>query len=194
MYAPLERTAEGFEMHFGTNHVGHFLLTAVLAPALIAGAPSRIINLSSGAHHSSDIHWNDPNYEKRSYDKMEAYAQSKTANVLFTRQLEKVLGPNGVHAYAVCPGMVTTELGRYMTEQDREGIAKGVVGVKRKSLEAGAATTVWAALAPELEGKGGAYLQDCEVSKADAEWTRDPDAAERLWKLSEELVGTPFSV
>lgn len=197
MYAPFERTAEGFEMHFGTNHVGHFLLTALLAPALVAGAPSRVVNLSSGGHRSSDILWDDPNYETRPYDKMQAYGQSKTANVLFTRQLEKVLGPKGVHAYAVHPGMIFTDLGRHMTKDDIADISRRAAaapggGIKPKPIPAGAATTVWAAVAPELEGKGGAYLEDCAVSDQDAEWTRDPDAAERLWKLSEELVGVTF--
>ena len=119
------------------------------------------------------------------------------ANILFTRQLEKVLGPKGVHAYAVHPGLVFTELGRYMTKDDLDDImerTKSAPGgaIKPKPIEAGAATSVWAAVAPELDGKGGAYLADCEVSDDEAEWTRDPAAAERLWQLSEELVGVEF--
>ena len=197
MFAPFERTAEGFEMHFGINHVGHFLLTGLLMPCLVAGAPSRVVNLSSGGHRSSDILWDDPNYETRPYDKMQAYGQSKTANILFTRQLETLLGSKGVHAYAVHPGMIYTDLGRYMTKEDIEDITKRAAavpggGIKPKPIPAGAATSVWAAVAPELEGKGGAYLEDCEISDEDAEWTRDPDAAARLWKLSEELVGQTF--
>jgi NAD(P)-dependent dehydrogenase (short-subunit alcohol dehydrogenase family) len=197
MFAPFERTAEGFEMHFGINHVGHFLLTGLLMPCLVAGAPSRVVNLSSGGHRSSDILWDDPNYETRPYDKMQAYGQSKTANILFTRQLETLLGSKGVHAYAVHPGMIYTDHGRYMTKEDIEDITKRAAavpggGIKPKPIPAGAATSVWAAVAPELEGKGGAYLEDCEISDEDAEWTRDPDAAARLWKLSEELVGQSF--
>jgi NAD(P)-dependent dehydrogenase (short-subunit alcohol dehydrogenase family) len=197
MYAPFERTAEGFEMHLGINHIGHFLLTALLAPALIAGAPSRVINLSSGGHRSSDILWDDPNFETRPYDKMQAYGQSKTANILFTRQLEKVLGPKGVHAYAVHPGMIFTELGRYMTKEDLQDISKRAAavpggGIKPKPIDAGAATTVWAAVAPELEGRGGAYLEDCAISDEDATWTRDADAAARLWAMSEEYMGQSF--
>ena len=197
MYTPFERTAEGFELQFGTNHLGHFLLTALLAPALVAGAPSRIVNLSSGGHRSSDILWDDPNYETRPYDKMQAYGQSKTANILFTRQLEKVLGPRGVHSYAVHPGVIITELGRYMTQDDLVELGKRAAAspsgpLQYKPIDAGAATSVWAAVAPELEGKGGAYLVDCAISDEDAEWTRDPEAAARLWAMSEEFVGQAF--
>ena len=104
MYTPFERTAEGFEMQFGTNHVGHFLLTCLLVPQLLADPPSRVVNLSSGGHRGSDIVWDDPNYERREYDKFSAYGQSKTANILFSVELERRLGDRGVHAYAVHPG------------------------------------------------------------------------------------------
>ena len=122
MYTPFERTADGFEMQFGTNHVGHFLLTCLLVAALLAGAPSRVVNLSSGGHLGSDIVWDDPNFERREYDKFAAYGQSKTANILFSVELDRRLADRGVHAYAVHPGMIATELGRYMT-QGRHGRA-----------------------------------------------------------------------
>ena len=132
MYTPLERTAEGFEMQFGTNHVGHFLLTNLLVPMLLADPPSRIVNLSSGGHRGSDIVWDDPNYERREYDKFSAYGQSKTANILFSVELERRLADRGVHAYAVHPGMIATELGRHMTEDDFaqmvERAKRGTVG------------------------------------------------------------------
>ena len=118
MYTPFERTAEGFEMQFGTNHVGHFLLTCLLVPQLLADPPSRVVNLSSGGHMGSDIVWDDPNFERRDYDKFAAYGQSKTANILFSVELDRRLGDRGVHAYAVHPGMIATELGRYMTKDD----------------------------------------------------------------------------
>jgi NAD(P)-dependent dehydrogenase (short-subunit alcohol dehydrogenase family) len=146
----------------------------------------------------SDIHWDDPNYETRPYDKFESYGQSKTANILFTRELERRLGPAGVHAYAVHPGMIATELGRYMTRDDWKVLsgkfasAPGGAAPQYKEVEQGAATSVWAAVAPELDGAGGAYLADAEVSDADAPWTRDAGAAERLWSLSEQLVGQVF--
>lgn len=196
MYTPFERTADGFELQLGTNHLGHFLLTALLAPALVAAAPARVVNLSSGGHRASDVVWDDPNYESRPYDKFEAYGQSKSANILFTRELDRRLGPAGVRAYAVHPGMIATDLGRHMTADDvaelRGKFAASGTRPHYKSVEAGAATSVWAAVAPELADRGGAYLADVEVSDDDAPWTRDADAAARLWALSEALVGQPF--
>ena len=137
MYTPFEHTADGFEMQFGTNHIGHFLLTCLLVPALLAGAPSRVVNLSSGGHMGSDIVWDDPNFERRDYDKFAAYGQSKTANILFSVELDRRLADRGVHSYAVHPGMIATELGRYMTAR-RHGRVAGarqararVVGCRR---------------------------------------------------------------
>jgi NAD(P)-dependent dehydrogenase (short-subunit alcohol dehydrogenase family) len=198
MYTPFERTADGFELHFGTNHLGHFLLTCLLVPELLAGAPSRVVNLTSGGHMGSDIVWDDPNYERREYDKFAAYGQSKTANILFSVEIDRRLGDRGVHAYAVHPGMIATELGRYMTREDMtalmERAKRGPSGgmPPRKSLEQGAATTVWAAVAPELDGFGGTYLADCQVTDQHAPWARDPESAARLWALSELLVGERF--
>jgi NAD(P)-dependent dehydrogenase (short-subunit alcohol dehydrogenase family) len=200
MYTPEERTAEGFELQFGTNHLGHFLLTALLLPSLLAGAPSRIVNLSSNGHRSAGIDWDDPNYERRPYDKFSAYGQSKTANVLFTRELERRYGDRGVHAYAVHPGVIATDLGRYMTREDLKALRARITeaaastppsgsSLEYKTVAQGAATSVWAAVAPELEGHGGAYLADCRISDEDAPWTRDAADAARLWALSEELVG-----
>jgi NAD(P)-dependent dehydrogenase (short-subunit alcohol dehydrogenase family) len=156
------------------------------------------VNLSSGGHVGSDIVWDDPNFERRDYDKFAAYGQSKTANILFSVELERRLGERGVHAYAVHPGMIATELGRYMTPDDMtalmERAKRGPSGgmPKRKTLEQGAATTVWAAVAPELETQGGTYLADCGVTDEHAPWARDPDSAQRLWTLSESLVGERF--
>jgi NAD(P)-dependent dehydrogenase (short-subunit alcohol dehydrogenase family) len=200
MYTPFERTADGFEMQFGTNHVGHFLLTCLLVPQLLADPPSRVINLSSGGHRGSDIVWDDPNYERREYDKFSAYGQSKTANILFAVELERRLGDRGVHAYAVHPGMISTELGRYMTKDDftalMERAKAGPSGgmPPRKTVEQGAATTVWAATAPELDTHGGTYLADCEISEDHASWALDPASASRLWTLSEDLVGQRFDL
>jgi NAD(P)-dependent dehydrogenase (short-subunit alcohol dehydrogenase family) len=198
MYTPFERTAEGFEMQFGTNHLGHFLLTCLLVPALLAGAPSRVVNLSSGGHFGSDIVWDDPNFEQREYDKFGAYGQSKTANILFSVELEHRLGDRGVHAYAVHPGMIATELGRYMTRDDmtalQERAKRGPSGgmPTRKSIEQGAATTVFAATAAGLDDQGGTYLADCQVTDQHAPWARDRESAARLWTLSEKLIGQEF--
>lgn len=196
MFTPFEQTHDGFELQFGTNHLGHFLLTALLAPALVRGAPSRVVNVSSGGHKLSDIDLDDPNYEHREYDKFASYGQSKTANILFARELDRRLGARGVHAYAVHPGMILTDLGRHMTADDMAQLARmfeaGGEAPAWKSVEAGAATSVWAAVAPELDGTGGLYLEDCEVSDGDAPWTRDGQRARQLWNLSERLVGNRF--
>jgi NAD(P)-dependent dehydrogenase (short-subunit alcohol dehydrogenase family) len=198
MATPFEHTQDGFELQFGTNHVGHFLLTCLLAPALLCDPPSRIVNLSSGGHMASDIIWDDLNFERQPYDPFIAYGQSKTANILFTVELERRLSGRGVHAYAVHPGLVGTKLGRYMTPevmaQLMEKAKQGGGMPTRKSLEQGAATSVWAATDPGLEAVGGSYLADCQVSDHHAAWAVDPDAAARLWALSEKLVGQQFSL
>jgi NAD(P)-dependent dehydrogenase (short-subunit alcohol dehydrogenase family) len=198
MATPFGRTADGFERQLGTNHLGHFLLTGLLAPALVAGAPARVVNVSSAGHRITDINWDDPNYESRPYEKWEAYGQSKTANILFAVALERRLGPLGVHAYAVHPGMIATNLGRHLDRSDLAAMKEratrsrsgGLPGYK--SIPAGAATTVYAATAPELDGQGGVYLADCAVTDEHAPWALDPDSADRLWSLSERLVARTF--
>ena len=199
MFAPYGHTVDGFETHFGTNHLGHFLLTNLLVPALLADPPARIVNLSSGGHVASGIIWDDPNYERRPFDKMEAYGQSKTANILFSLELDRRLATRGVHAYSVHPGMiVTTDLGRTMTREDYQQMKERAKAnpsggglPPTKTVEQGAATTVWAATAPELDAHGGAYLADCAIAEP-APWARDPQDAARLWTLSEQLVGQEF--
>ncbi len=199
MATPYGHTDDGFELQLGTNHLGHFLFTCLLAPALLAAPGARIINLSSGGHMISDVRWDDPNFERHPYDKWVAYGQSKTANVLFTVELERRLGGKGVHAYAVHPGMIVTDLGRHLTADDMAALqtmakdAPGGGGLPPfKSVPEGAATTVWAATAAELASRGGTYLADCQVSTEYAPWAVDPDAARRLWSLSEDLVGERF--
>jgi NAD(P)-dependent dehydrogenase (short-subunit alcohol dehydrogenase family) len=196
MHTPFERTVEGFELQFGTNHLAHFVLTNLLVRPLLAGAPARVVNLSSGGHRNSDIRWDDPNFERTEYDKIAAYGQSKTANILFSVELDRRLGDRQVRAYAVHPGRIPTELARYMAPEDFDALnarmaASGRVMAPPKSLEAGAATSLWAATAPELADVGGVYLEDCHISEA-APYAVDPDAARRLWTLSEQLVGQTF--
>jgi len=212
MACPLGHTADGFELQLGTNHLGHFVLTGMLAPLLLAAGDARIVNLSSAGHVISDVHWDDPHFQSHAYEKWTAYGQSKTANVLFTVELERRLGPRGVHAYAVHPGMIMTDLGRHLTPEDvaaLQAMAKsaprepgaGSGGEKPrsglppyKSIPEGAATTVWAASAAELAARGGLYLEDCEVSTKAAPYALDPDAARRLWAMSEEMVGERFDL
>lgn len=201
MFTPEGRTVDGFETQFGTNHLGHFVFTNHLMPALRAGAPSRIVNLSSAGHGFSDILWNDPNYSSRSYDKFEAYGQSKTANILFTVGLEARHAGIGVRSNAVHPGMIMTDLARHMGEDDmaelgaraaqREAAGNGGGLPQFKTIEQGAATSVFAAVSPSLEGIGGRYLENVEFAEP-AAWATETDAAERLWAMSESLVGESF--
>ena len=203
MFTPLERNARGWEMQFATNHMGHFLLTCLLVPALRTGAASRIVNLSSGGHRFGNFDFDDPNYEKRPYDKFGSYGQSKTANVLFSIELTRRLQADGITANAVHPGVIMTELARYMDADDMKSLSESTPtgGLQFKSVEAGAATSVWAASSPDLEGRSGLYLQDCQIAKRTDEATGDigyasyavdPEAARRLWALSEELLGEKF--
>ena len=205
MACPLERNSLGWEMQFATNHLGHFLLTCLLAPALKAGAPTRIVILSSGGHRLGNVDFEDPNYESRPYNKFDAYGQSKTANVLFAVELTRRLAAQGITANAVHPGVIMTELARHMQQQDLEEFGKLAPpgSLKFKPVEAGAATSVWAAASPDLEGKSGLYLEDCQIGlPADeaggiagfADYAVDPEAARALWTLSEELIGEKFDL
>jgi NAD(P)-dependent dehydrogenase (short-subunit alcohol dehydrogenase family) len=196
MATPFERTADGFELQFGTNHLGHFALTQHLLPQLVASASSRIVNLSSEGHRSGGVDFDDPNYERRPYDMWQAYGQAKSANVLFTLELQRRFGSDGVSSYAVHPGMVQTELSRYMTRDSikellgkvRSAPSNSSGKVSYKSIPQGAATSVYAATS--TEPAPGSYLADCAVATA-APHATDPAAAERLWTLSEQLVGHP---
>ncbi len=205
MACPHGKTADGYELQFGTNHVGHFLLTCLLAPALRAGAPSRVVSVSSRGHHASPVVFEDIHFERRAYDKWLAYGQSKTANVLFAVELDRRLGGAGVRAYALHPGVIATELARHMVPEDIEVLRKRMPSgeLRFKSIPAGAATSVYAATAPELEGKGGLYLEDCHIAAInDVENARDgvrsyaldPQQARQLWTVSEELVGQRFEL
>jgi NAD(P)-dependent dehydrogenase (short-subunit alcohol dehydrogenase family) len=197
MAVPFGRTNDGFELQFGTNHLGHFVLVGRLLPLLLASAPSRVVLLSSGGHGASDIVWDDPNFETHEYTKMEAYGQSKTANILCAVEIDRRCAALGVHAYAVHPGMVATDLGRHFTREDFADLKERAKAAPSGGLpplvgvDVGAATSVWAATAPELESQGGTYLADCAVATA-RPYAMDLDAAARLWALSEDLVGESF--
>jgi NAD(P)-dependent dehydrogenase (short-subunit alcohol dehydrogenase family) len=156
------------------------------------------VTLSSAGHGLGDVDLDDPQWERRDYDKFAAYGQSKTANILFSVELDRRLGGRGVHAYAVHPGMISTELGRHMTRDDFQALMDRAKNSPSggmpayKTVEQGAATSVWAATAPELDARGGTYLADAEVTDQHAPWARDPESAKRLWALSEQMVGQTF--
>lgn len=203
MACPLQRTTEGYEYQFATNHLGHFLLTCLLLPAIKKGAPSRIINVSSGGHRFAPVDFDDIQFDKREYDSFVSYGQAKSANVLFAVELDRRLKDAGVRSNALHPGAIMTELGRYMTQEDMERLMSMAPpgGLAFKSVEAGAATSTWACSAPELADVGGKYLEDCQVSGPPGtvgdlpgvqDWAIDPEAAKRLWSVSEELVGQTF--
>ena len=204
MACPLMRTAQGFEMQFGTNHLGHFLFTCLLVPALIAGAPARVVNLSSAGHKFANINLEDPNYRERDYEKWQAYGESKTANALFSVGLDARLRAQGVRALAVHPGVIMTELSRHMEEADFLTLSERSPSGEElvfKSLEQGAATSVWAATSAQLADEGGIYLENCEIATNSVQggntgvesYALDSAAAEQLWTLSEGFVGQSFS-
>lgn len=222
MWTPLQRDKRGYEGQFATNHLGHFQLTANLWEALKRARGARVVNVSSSAHHTSPIQFDDVNYNFREYNKFEAYGQSKTANVLFTVELDKRAQPFGVRSYAIHPGLIlSTNLSRFLTFEDFVAIgavhpdgtpnvaAQEVMKKIEKTVNEGAATTVWAATNPKLNGVGGVYLQDVEVADfiagdnvaenpagggGVASFAVDPEAAEKLWALSEKLTATRFDV
>jgi NAD(P)-dependent dehydrogenase (short-subunit alcohol dehydrogenase family) len=203
----LEFTEDGHELQFGTNHLSHFLFFELLKPALLAGITpgfqSRVVVVSSTAHLMSGINGSDNyNFQKGGYTPWGAYGQSKTANIYMANEIERRYGSHGLHALSLHPGTIETGLMRHIPEEELAGYA-GNDDIRRlsKSPIQGAATTVWAAIGKEWEGKGGRYLAD--VAEAEA-WEGDGDAlmsaryakhaynAElegRLWKDSLKLVG-----
>ncbi|MGI9164629.1 MAG: SDR family NAD(P)-dependent oxidoreductase [Mycobacterium sp.] len=218
MACPFGHTVDGFETQFGTNHLGHFLLTARLAPALLRGESPRVVTLSSGGHSRADVDLVDPNFATTHYNAWIAYGRSKTANALFARELARRAGPAGLLSFSVHPGAIVTELGRHLTEEllievvadtkkraeaaaKTEGHAR-VEELHFKTVPAGAATQVWAATAAELADHNGAYLADCGLGVLGANpgingmlpYLLDDEHAAALWTLSEELVGEPFAL
>jgi NAD(P)-dependent dehydrogenase (short-subunit alcohol dehydrogenase family) len=204
MACPQGRTEDGFEMQFGTNHLGHFVFVNRLVPLLIAGAPSRIVMLSSSGHRMSDVDPDDPGFERTAYDPWVAYGRSKTANALFAVGLDRRLRKRGVRACAVHPGGIQTELGRHLTPEVLRSLMERYPRrdpITFKSVPEGAATSVWAAVVAVPDEIGGRYCEDCGVAQVvdSAEfaggvrpYALDSEHAEALWRRSEELVGERF--
>ncbi|MFP6656223.1 MAG: SDR family NAD(P)-dependent oxidoreductase, partial [Myxococcota bacterium] len=158
MACPLGRTTEGLDTQLGTNHLGHFVLTARLIPQLLAGAPARIVNLSSAGHRLSPFRFDDPFFESEPYDKWTAYGQAKTANILFSVALDQRFKDRGLRSIAVHPGAIQTELGRHMNRDDiKELMSRRPANqpMKFKQIPQGAATTVWASTTSDLDDRGG---------------------------------------
>ncbi|MEU6140347.1 SDR family NAD(P)-dependent oxidoreductase [Streptomyces sp. NPDC047081] len=202
MACPETRVGPGWEAQFATNHLGHFALVNRLWPAIEPGG-ARIVSVSSRGHHFSGIRWDDVEW-RRGYDKWEAYGQAKTANVLFAVHLDRLGRDAGVRAFSLHPGGIITPLQRHIPKEemvergwiDEDGNVLNPEGFKTPPQ--GAATQVWAATSPQLEGLGGVYLEDCDIAEPAVDgdqrsgvksWATDPEQAARLWDLSAQLTG-----
>jgi NAD(P)-dependent dehydrogenase (short-subunit alcohol dehydrogenase family) len=206
MATPLVRDARGFESQLATNHLGHFQLTARLWPALRRARGARVVELTSRGHARSGVDFDDPNFDRRPYDKWVAYGQSKTANALFAVALDARGEAHAVRAFSVHPGGILTELMRSMSEEEVRAILAEPRNAPStlKTVEQGAATSVWCATSTQLDGMGGVYCEDVDIAQAvpaDSPapfgvrpWAMDRSLAERLWKKSEEWTGVPFPV
>lgn len=211
MACPFSKTADGFEMQFGTNHLGHFVFVNRIAPLMKNG--SRLVNLSSAGHRFSDVDLDDPNFEHTPYNDWVAYGRSKTANVLFAVEFDRRHKQRGIHATAVHPGGIKTELTRHMDEAvlqqrideiNEQAKAAGKPPFQWKTIEQGAATTVWAAAVASADEVGGRYCEDCHVGERVAveeisvmsggvrPYALDAERAKALWAKSEEMVGERF--
>jgi NAD(P)-dependent dehydrogenase (short-subunit alcohol dehydrogenase family) len=198
MAAPLGRTAEGWELQFATNHLGHFALTLGLKPALHDAGGARVVSVSSSAHLRACIGFDDIHFLRRAYDPWTAYGQSKTANVLFAVEATKRWSNYGITMNALMPGAIRTGLQRHVTDEelDRLRAQMGSAAVRWKTPEQGTATSVLLATSPFLEGISGRYFEDCNEALPHQPGTRtgvashalDPEAAERLWEDSLEMV------
>jgi NAD(P)-dependent dehydrogenase (short-subunit alcohol dehydrogenase family) len=197
----------GWEAQFATNHLGHFALVNRLWSAIARGRDARVVSVSSRGHHFSSVRFDDLDRRAEPYDKWAAYGQAKTANVLFAVHLDALAAPHGVRAFALHPGGIMTPLQRHLPRAemvalgwlDEDGNPTPEAAAGFKTPEAGAATEVWAATSPQLAGRGGLYLEDCDVAEVADEsssdrrgvraYALDPDAAARLWAVSAERTG-----
>ena len=213
MATPFGHTVDGFEMQFGTNHLGHFVLVSRIITLIRTGG--RLINLSSSGHRFSNVDLDDPNFERTPYEPFLAYGRSKTANILFAVGFDERHRKNGIRAAAVHPGAIRTELARYMDPSRLQALiddinkqlpTEGKPPFEFKTIPQGAATSVWAGVVAPADEIGGRYCENCHVGNvvpddvpitAVSEGVRgyalDSNNAAALWKKSEELVGESFS-
>ncbi|MBZ9780224.1 SDR family NAD(P)-dependent oxidoreductase [Pseudomonas sp. REP124] len=211
MASPLMRDDDGRESQFATNHLGHYRLTCGLWPALIAAGAARVVSVSSRGHQIAGVDFDDIDFTRRPYDKWVAYGQSKTANALFALALDRRGRDRGVRAFSVHPGQILTNLARHLSSAeiaafdvlDEHGRQRLNPQAGLKTVEQGAATSLWCATSPTLAGLGGVYCEDCNITsvndsdvgrKGVAPWAVDHEYAERLWALSEQLTGMTISV
>ena len=197
MAAPLSRDARGLESQLAVNHVGHFQLFLRLVPALRRAGGARVVALSSRGHMRSPFDFDDPSFERRPYDKMVAYGQSKTANVLFAVEADRRYQGDGIRAFALHPGAILeTDLGRHFDPSEVEAVIERARRVGSfKNIAQGAATTIFCATSPLLAGRGGVYCENCDIATVTTEgdtgvrpYAIDPELAARLWTWSERWI------
>lgn len=205
MATPLGWTVDGFEIQFGTNHLGHFELINRIEPLLLD--EGRLVVLSSQAHRVADVDLDDPNFRVQDYDPMVAYGRSKTANALFATEFDNRHRDRGIRAASVMPGNSLTDLPRYFAPEDLQnlfetvGKARAEAGLppgELKDIPQAAATSVWAAVVADKDEIGGRYLEDCAIAPIDdrpipfadgvRSYALDTDRAKRLWAISEDLI------
>lgn len=212
MWVPLRRDDRGMESQLATNYLAPFQLTAKLWPALKKAHGARVINVSSHGHHFAPFHFEDPNFLHRAYETLLGYGQSKTAVNLFSMELDRRASAQHIRAYAVHPGSIGgTELGReaplelfqQMGFVDAAGKLLPEVAASLKTIQQGAATTVWCATSPLLNNIGGVYCEDGDIATVCADsacqkgvhpWSLDETNAKRLWLLTEEMTGLTFTI
>ena len=205
MACPLTQSRKGWEAQFATNHLGHFVLTTALLPALHKAAQktgdARVVCLSSSAHKISGVEFDDIHFERREYNKWKAYGQAKSANALMALGLHLRYAGRGITANAVHPGGIMTGLQKFLPTEEMRALgwlkADDTPLDIFKTPQQGASTSIWAATAPRLLGNGGLYLEDCQQSVLVEPGNRvsgysahiaDAAAAERLWAMSETMV------
>lgn len=196
MAPPLSRDARGLESQLAVNHVGHAQLFTRLLPALRRAHGARVVALSSRGHMRSRFDFEDPSFGHRPYEGLVAYGQSKTANILFAVEADRRYQADGIRAFAPHPGAILeTDLGRSFSPAEFQAVVERARRVgSLKTVEQGAATTIFCATSPLLDGKGGVYCENCDVAPITSEgetgvraYAIDPDAAKRLWAWTERF-------
>ena len=200
------RIGNNWEAQFATNHIGHFVFTKELMPYLKNANGARVVCLSSTAHRRSPIRWDDIHFQKTDYEKWDAYGQSKTANALFARNLNRLMSSDGIQAFSVHPGGIMTPLQRHLEKEemmalgwvDESGEVPEALKAFFKTPEQGCSTTLWCATSELLNDRGGEYCEDCDIAQLASEdspryfhvdpWAADDDAAARLWDETEKMV------